>query len=143
MPRAQPEPRTIPIELHDWKDPDLPGGEWCAAAFEHANAWWPPFARDAGVFAFASCVGSRDGCPLWRLLYVDETEFIADALPSHPKWAEAEALGATHVVIEFLPKDHINGGGVMEWVEYYHPPLNADFNFARFCRERGYYGAPT
>lgn len=60
-----------------------------------------PFPHGPAVYAFAKPgFGGRGFVPL----FISRTANVASRVPGHERWAEAEALGATHVLVLAFPE---------------------------------------
>lgn len=60
-----------------------------------------PFPHGPAVYAF---VRPGFGGRGWTPLFISRTANVAQRIPGHERWAEAEALGATHVLVLSFPE---------------------------------------
>jgi hypothetical protein len=60
-----------------------------------------PFPHGPAVYAFAKPGFGGRG---WTPLFLSRTANVAQRVPGHERWAEAEALGATHVLVLSFPE---------------------------------------
>lgn len=68
-------------------------GDWDFTVYRMDGDW----TEVGGLYVFARRETDYSGNSLWRALYVGQTHNFADRLPTHPRWQEAQQLGATHV----------------------------------------------
>ena len=60
----------------------------------------------------------------WFPLYVGETESLAERVPTHERWSEAERLGATHVHVLVVAQATARQSLEQELIAKYQPRLN-------------------
>jgi hypothetical protein len=61
---------------------------------------------------------------VWEPLYVGIADDLRTRLTGHERWAEARALGATHLVVQGLAALAARQKAEQDLIGYWNPPLN-------------------
>lgn len=72
-----------------------------------------------GVYMFVHLANQT-----WVPLYVGIADNLVDRLTGHERWAEARALGATHLVVQGLAALDARQKAERDLIGYWNPPLN-------------------
>ena len=98
----------------------LSGSQYTHEVCDYAGNW----VTKPGNYAFAG-VASEGIAAFWRIFYVGKADNLRARISGHDRWAEAVALGATHVLA------HVNENGdedvlaeECDLIRAYDPPLN-------------------
>lgn len=95
---------------------------WLGFAFEvHPPPSEVDWSEEPGLYLFVQ-PGTRGG--LDAVLYVGETESLRTRLPTHDRWAEARALGASQVHVREVQEDLERYLLEAQLIETFQPPLN-------------------
>ena len=75
----------------------------------------------SGIYIFVAWDPGRG----WVPLYIGQAESLKDRIcASHECWAQAEGLGATHVLARCVPDASTRATEERRLIEAYNPPLN-------------------
>ena len=77
-----------------------------------------------GLYVFARW---DSGAQLWRPQYIGQARSLANRLPTHEKWPEAEQLGSTHIHARVEQDAQQRGAIERELIQAFKPPLNVRF----------------
>jgi len=80
-----------------------------------------PWSHVGAVYLFC---GVKQPENQWILLYVGQTDDLADRLSTHERWPEAVQLGATHVHARAVPQVANRDLIEQELIRVYQPRMN-------------------
>lgn len=73
----------------------------------------------AGIYIFAKSDQGQ-----WQPIYVGQASSFKDRMANHERWAEAQRLGATHVLALIVPQQASRDGIERSLIQTFEPPLN-------------------
>lgn len=92
---------------------------WLTHEFEvnlHSANW----KAIAGVYIFCFITPQNK----WRPLYVGQAESLAERIPNHERWLEAQCLGATHVHAVAVPTAAMRDDLEQKLIHAFQPQMN-------------------
>jgi hypothetical protein len=75
--------------------------------------------RQPGVYIFV-----RRANPGWLPVYIGIADDLVDRLTGHDRWAEAQQLGATHLMAQVQIDRTAREKAEQDLIGYWNPPLN-------------------
>ena len=74
----------------------------------------------AGIYIFCKKTQPKE----WVPYYIGKCDSFQDRIPSHERWDEAQAIGATHIHVLKVPQQLQRDSIEKELVKHFQPPLN-------------------